>query len=93
MCAYGIEPKRMRLVYPYADKEPNMVLIEGLKGGKTTPLVVYQKDGSYTEELLLYERRGKYTAQKPWQQCRLYGMKHKWRRIIWQEHCICVQHR
>ena len=34
MCNYGIEPKRMRLVHPYADKEPNMVLIEGLKGGK-----------------------------------------------------------
>ena len=33
MCAYGIEPKRMRLVYPYIDKEPNMVLIEGMKGG------------------------------------------------------------
>ena len=33
MCAYGIEPKRMRLVYPHIDKEPNMVLIEGMKGG------------------------------------------------------------
>ena len=57
MCAYGIEPKRMRLVYPYIDKEPNMVLIEGMKGGNPRmqvepPLVVYQKDGSYTEELL-----------------------------------------
>lgn len=57
MCAYGIEPKRMRLVYPYIDKEPNMVLIEGMKGGNPRmqvepPLVVYQKDGCYTEELL-----------------------------------------
>ena len=57
MCAYGIEPKRMRLVYPYIDKEPNMVLIEGMKGGNPRmqvepPLVVYQKDGSYT--CLLY---------------------------------------
>ena len=57
MCAYGIEPKRIRLVYPYIDKEPNMVLIEGMKGGNPRmqvepPLVVYQKDGSYTEELL-----------------------------------------
>ena len=57
MCAYGIEPKRMRLVYPYIDKEPNMVLIEGMKGGNPRmqvepSLVVYQKDGSYTEELL-----------------------------------------
>mgnify|MGYP000352780788 CR=1 FL=1 len=28
MVEYKIEPKRMRLVYPYIDKEPNMVLIE-----------------------------------------------------------------
>lgn len=57
MCDYGIEPKRMRLVYPYVDKEPNMVLVEGLKGGNPRmtvepPLIVYEKDGSYTEQLL-----------------------------------------
>ena len=57
MSAAGIEPKRMRLVYPYVDKEPNMVLVEGLKNGKPRmtvepPLIVYHKDGSYTEELL-----------------------------------------
>lgn len=57
MSAYGIEPKRMRLVHPYMDKEPNMVLIEGLRGGKPrltveAPLVVYHKDGTYTKELL-----------------------------------------
>lgn len=57
MAAYRIEPKRMRLVHPYVDKEPNMVLIEGLKGGNPRmqvepPLIVYQKDGSYTDELL-----------------------------------------
>ena len=33
MVAVGIEPKRMRLVHPFVDKEPNMVLIEGLRGG------------------------------------------------------------
>lgn len=57
MSAYRIEPKRMRLVHPYVDKEPNMVLIEGLRGGNPRmkvepPLIVYQKDGGYTEELL-----------------------------------------
>ena len=57
MCQYGLEPKRMRMVYPYVDKEPNMVLIEGRKGGNPRmtvepPLIVYEKDGSYTEELL-----------------------------------------
>lgn len=56
MCGYRIEPKRMRLVYPYIDKEPNMVLIEGLKGGNPRmqaepPLIVYEKNGDYTKEL------------------------------------------
>lgn len=57
MCKYNLEPKRMRLVYPYIDKEPNMVLIEGMKGAKPRmqaepPLIVYNKDGSYTDEIL-----------------------------------------
>ena len=57
MSAYGIEPKRMRLVYPYVDKEPNMVLVEGMRGAKPrmtveAPLIVYEKNGEYTEELL-----------------------------------------
>ncbi len=57
MSAYKIEPKRIRMVQPYYDKEPNMVLIEGNKGGKPMvkiepTLIVYNKDGSYTEELL-----------------------------------------
>ena len=48
MVKYKIEPKRMRLVQPYADKEPNLVLIEGLRGGKSRieverPLIVYEK--------------------------------------------------
>lgn len=57
MQKYGLEPKRMRLVHPYVDKEPNMVLVEGMKGANPRmtvepPLIVYEKDGSYTEELL-----------------------------------------
>lgn len=53
---HKLEPKRMRLVYPYVDKEPNMVLIEAVKGGKQritvdSPLIVYNKDGSYTREI------------------------------------------
>lgn len=64
MCQYGLEPKRMRLVHPYVDKEPNMVLIEGRKGGNPRmqvepPLIVYEKDGSYTEELLRIYYGGK----------------------------------
>lgn len=57
MIKYKIEPKRMRLVYPYVDKEPNMVLIEGYKGGKSRltvekPLIVYKEKNVYTEEIL-----------------------------------------
>lgn len=57
MVQAGIEPKRMRLVYPYVDKEPNMVLIEGLRGGNSRmtiepPLIVYKEPGVYTDELL-----------------------------------------
>lgn len=57
MCAAGIEPKRMRLVYPFVNKEPNMVLIEGAKGGNPRmkvepPLIVYEREGKYTEEVM-----------------------------------------
>lgn len=57
MVRYGLEPKRMRLVYPYADKEPNLVLIEGMRGGNSRinvekPLIVYDSPGVYTDEIL-----------------------------------------
>lgn len=56
-CLYKLEPKRMRLVYPYVNKEPNMVLLEFVKGGGRNliveaPLIVYEKPGSYTDEIL-----------------------------------------
>ncbi len=56
MKQYKLEPKRMRLVYPYIDKEPNMVLIEGVKGGGSQltvekPLIVYDAPGEYTQEI------------------------------------------
>ncbi len=56
MVNYRLEPKRMRLVYPFIDKEPNMVLIEGLKGGRSRitvekPLIVYKETGVYTDEI------------------------------------------
>lgn len=53
---YKLEPKRMRLVYPYVDKEPNMVLLEAVRGGRPRlavekPLIVYEKPGVYTPEI------------------------------------------
>lgn len=57
LSAAGLEPKTMRLVYPYVDKEPNMVLIEAIKGGKSRlkverPLIVYKEPKVYTDEII-----------------------------------------
>ena len=57
MVQVGIEPKRMRMVHPFIDKEPNMVLIEGSRGGNSRmtverPLIVYKEVGVYSDELL-----------------------------------------
>lgn len=51
-----LEPKRMQLVYPFVDKEPNMVLIEATRGGKSRmtvekPLIVYKSVGVYNDEI------------------------------------------
>ena len=53
---YKLEPKRMRLVYPFVDKEPNMVLVEANRGGRSRltvekPLIVYKEQGVYTDEI------------------------------------------
>ena len=51
-----LEPKRFRLIYPYADKPANLVMIEAMKDAKPMlhpepPLIVYEKDGTMTAEL------------------------------------------
>jgi tRNA1Val (adenine37-N6)-methyltransferase len=56
MNRYKLEPKRMRLVYPFIDKEPSMVLIEGARGGKSRitvepPLIIYESQHKYTKEI------------------------------------------
>ena len=56
LSANGLEPKRMRLVQPFVDKEPNMVLLEARKGANSRitvekPLVVYKNPGEYTDEI------------------------------------------
>ena len=53
---YRLEPKRMRLVYPFWDREPNMVLLQAVRGGNPRlkverPLVIYREPGVYTEEI------------------------------------------
>ena len=56
MRANKIEPKKMRLVYPYENETPSIVLIKGVKGGKKffsvdKPLVIYQNNGEYTQDI------------------------------------------
>lgn len=56
LCSHGLEPKRMRLVHSYEDREPNMVLIEALKGGRSgmtveKPLIIFEKPGVYRSEV------------------------------------------
>lgn len=56
MTEYKLEPKRMKLVYPYIDREPNMVLVEGCRGGRPRmtvekPLIVFRAPNVYTDEI------------------------------------------
>ena len=53
---YKLEPKRMKLVHPFVDKEANMVLIEAVRGGRSmmkveAPIIVYREPGVYTREI------------------------------------------
>ena len=54
---YRLEPKRLRFVHSFADREPVMVLIEAVSNGRPMvkvmpPLVVYKDDRSYTDEIM-----------------------------------------
>lgn len=53
---YKLEPKRMKLVHPFVDKEANMVLIEAVRGGRSmikveAPIIVYREPGVYSDEI------------------------------------------
>ena len=53
---YKLEPKRMKMVHPFADRDANMVLIEAVKGGgvflKTeAPVIVFKEPGVYADEI------------------------------------------
>ncbi len=57
-----LEPKRMQLVYPYVDREPTLILLEAVLGGRTRlqiekPLILYESPGVYTDDLQkIYDR-------------------------------------
>lgn len=57
MREYHLEPKRIRFVHPFREKEATMVLIDAVKGGNPQvriepPFIVYDAPGVYTEELM-----------------------------------------
>ena len=56
LTSYKLEPKRMRLVYPFIDREPNMVLLEAVKGANSRmtverPLIIYKEKDIYSDEI------------------------------------------
>ena len=59
----------MKLVHPFVDKEPNMVLIEAKKGGNAriaveSPLIVYKEPGVYTDEIYDIYKPAQYDDRK-----------------------------
>lgn len=63
MRSNGIEPKRIRFVHPSIGRRPNLLLIEGARGGNKElkfmdPLYIHDDNGEYTEEInRIYGRR------------------------------------
>lgn len=60
----NIEPKRLKIIYPFKDSKSNMILIEGAKNGKPgleieKSLIVHNIDGAYTNEVLKVFNGGK----------------------------------
>ncbi len=56
LTSYKLEPKRIKFVHPFIDREANMVLIEAVRGGKSMvklekPIIVYSEPGKYTGEI------------------------------------------
>lgn len=55
----NIEPKKIQFVYPKKDKEANILLVEGMKNGKSglkvlPPLYSHKETGEYTDEIKAY---------------------------------------
>ena len=57
MKKYNLEPKKIRFCYTNTSKNAKILLIEGVKNGKTQlkmlpPLIINKKDGGYSDEVL-----------------------------------------
>ncbi len=63
MRKYKLEPKKIRFIQSKVNKDPNLLLIKGVKDAGNQlkierPLVVYNEDGSYTNEILeIYHKK------------------------------------
>lgn len=56
MLENNIEPKTIKLVHPQVDKEANILLIRGVKNGKSglkveSPIISHLDNGDYTDEI------------------------------------------
>lgn len=59
-----IEPKEIKFVYPKINKEPNLILVKGIKNARPflkidKPIYVYNEDGEYTDEILKIYNKNK----------------------------------
>jgi len=57
MRKYKLEPKKLKMVSPNVNKEPNLILIKAVKNGKPflkleKNLYVYEENGNYTKDIL-----------------------------------------
>ena len=56
MRKYKIEPKKIRLVYSYINKDASLVLVKAVKNARPflkieKPLIIYDNNGEYTDEI------------------------------------------
>lgn len=63
MREHAIEPKRLRMIHPALHKQPNMILVEGVRGAKAglqvlPPLSIYESSGGYNQEILSWYKGG-----------------------------------
>ena len=57
MRKYNLEPKRLKCIHPFSEKEATMILIEGVKGGRMQmkieePLIVYKAPGEFSDKVM-----------------------------------------
>lgn len=59
---YKIEPKKIKMISPHINDEPNLVLIKAVKNAKPflkieKPLYIYDNNGTYTQQVLeIYQK-------------------------------------